>query len=146
DDAVIGSVADVLEAKYRVDQAAKHYLRGLPEDPDVFHDGVELAFRTWRDALTLSLRAQRALLHTARHLTGSAPRRPAPTSRIDGPIRMEFRGAGWQGRMTVRNDRATTLTATLEARLPDQPAVGFVFTPSTLRLRSGETTVVIIKL
>jgi hypothetical protein len=152
DEALLQSVADMLEAKHRIDLATKHYGRGLPEDPSVFHDGVELAFRTWRDALSLSLRAQRALFKTAKHLTGSGPTRPTPVTRIEGPIRLretETQGV-YAGRMTIRNDRATTLSAKLVANVSGPPgqsgAARVVFEPPVLRLRPGESTVVLVTL
>jgi hypothetical protein len=153
DEALLQSVADMLEAKHRIDLATRHYGRGLPEDPSVFHDGVELAFRTWRDALSLSLRAQRALFKTAKHLTGTGPTRPAPVTRIEGPIRLRATATAgvYAGRMTIRNDRATTLSAKLVARVSGPArvsgdAVSAAFEPQVLRLRPGESSVVLIEL
>ncbi len=128
EDATILGMADLLEAKYRTDQFRKHYLRGTPSDPTLFHDAVELGMRTLREATTLSVRTQRSLATLVRELLPQAPPRPRP--RLETPTSVRLRWVELErqgkrhlleGRFVLRNDRATHLRLRLEPQL--QPEI-----------------------
>jgi hypothetical protein len=153
DDATITALADLLEAKYRADCFRREHLRGLPGDASLVHDGFELLFRTWRDSLALSLRAQRGLTRTVRELLPATPRRPMPQVRISGPVELRLytdplerqMAPTWAGRFAIRNARATTLEAPLDPKPPGAGEPSIQLSPRAIVLRPGEETYVSVR-
>jgi hypothetical protein len=149
EDASIRGAADLLEAKYRTDQFRKEYLRGTPLDPTLFHDAFDLALRTWRESLTLSIRAQRSLTSALRDLVPRGPKRPSPRLWTEAPVRLRLqdeKSKTYEGRFVIRNSRATFLRCELKDHGAIAGAANVVFSPERLRLAPESRQAVTVRL
>ncbi len=143
DDGLITGLADVLEAKYRMESTAEHVIRSRSPEGSLVYDTVNLTFRTLRESIALSFRAQRELHQAARRLLPEAEPRSKPLQwATSDPVLQEVSASPFEysGRFQVRNGRATQLEGALE------PAYSYVsVSPTKISLRLDEMIMINVR-